>query len=144
MNFKNAMLAAALILSGCATGSKNVSNDNSSPLTGTWRLVESTTKSGARTRKTYPVAGQEAIRIYNGSHYSFFRHNTPDSYEMAFASGAGTYTLKGEDFQEHLIYCDVRRWEDQILNYKVTFIGDTMKMFSPKFSTEDVFVRMTK
>ena len=141
MNFKHAMVMAVLMLAGCSAGRKATESSSATSVRGTWKLVESFENGSHR---VYAEEGQEAVRIFNATHYSYFRHSTTDRFNTLLAAGSGTYKQDGNDYEENLIYCNVGIWEKQHFIFKLKFNGDTMRMISPRFSTEDVFVRIAK
>lgn len=101
------------------------------PLTGTWKLAYSKMIKNGDTSTTYPVAGKqtEMIKMFNGSHFSFFSHDLKkgaDSATAAYSSGAGTYTLTGDQYEEHLQYCSFRGWEDKHFTFTLTLQNDTL------------------
>jgi hypothetical protein len=101
-----------------------------SPLTGTWKLAYSTLIKDGDTSSTYPVPGHpdEMIKIFNGSHFSFFKHDLQKGHDSTaeFSAGAGTYTLAGDKYEEHLQYCNARGWEDKHFSFTVTLQHDTL------------------
>ena len=99
-----------------------------SGIEGTWKLVSSIKVIKADTTATYPVKGQddEMIKIVNGSHFAFFKHDLKKEGKPIFDSGAGTYKLTGDSYTENLDYCNYREWEGHSFNFKVSFKGDTL------------------
>jgi hypothetical protein len=68
------------------------------------------------------------IKIYNETHFAFTQHdlNKGKIDTPSFSSGAGTYTLKGNDYTEHLQYCTARAWEGHDFSFKLTIHNDTL------------------
>ncbi|MDR6566714.1 hypothetical protein [Chitinophaga ginsengisegetis] len=98
-------------------------------LTGTWKLAYSKMIENGDTTDTYPVKGQEMIKIFNGSHFAFFKHDVSkgsDSSTAVFGSGAGTYVLTGDKYEEHLQYCNARSWEDMHFTFTLSLQHDTL------------------
>lgn len=98
-------------------------------LTGTWKLAYSKMIKNGDTTDTYPVKGQEMIKIFNGSHFAFFQHDVSkgsDSSTAIFGSGAGTYVLSGNKYEEHLQYCSFRSWEDKHFTFSLSLQHDTL------------------
>ena len=112
----------------CNTKATPDSRLSSEQLTGSWKLVSAKTITKKDTVQTYPVTGQEMIKLFNGSHFSFFRHNVKGSSDTAaiFVSGAGTYTLSGNTYQEHLQYCNLREWENHDFSFTLDLRADTL------------------
>ena len=98
------------------------------PILGTWKLVSAINVTKGDTVTTYPEKGQEdeMIKIVNGSHFAFFKHDLKKGGKAVFDSGAGTYKLDGDNYTENLDYCNYREWEKHSFNFKVTFKGDTL------------------
>ncbi|MEE1946966.1 hypothetical protein VRU48_17715 [Pedobacter sp. KR3-3] len=79
---------------------------------------------------TYPVKGeiQETLKMFNGSHFSFFTHDLEKGKVKtpAFSAGAGTYSLSGNAYSEHLIYCSYRDWENTKFKFTLTLKNNTL------------------
>jgi hypothetical protein len=97
-----------------------------SPLNGTWKLLSSKSIVKKDTTDTSPKKGLETLKIYNDTHFTFFTHNTDKSVAPAYDSGAGTYTLSGDNYTEHLKYCSEREWENHDFNFTMKIGHDTM------------------
>ena len=98
------------------------------PLNGTWKLVYSKMIKNGDTLNTYPVQGQEMIKMFNGSHFAFFKHDLLKGSDSSaiYESGAGTYELSGNKYAEHLQYCNYRDWEDRHFSFTLALSGDTL------------------
>lgn len=123
-------------------------------ITGTWKLISATIIEGGDTTVTDYTKGKEAIKMLNDTHFSFFQHDlTKGSDSTAvFAAGAGSYTLTGNRYIEHLEYCSYRPWEDHKFEFEVAVKGDTLiqsgvekiaDLNVDRFNTE-IYVRMDK
>lgn len=99
-----------------------------SPLLGTWKLLSAKVISKGDTTVNFPVAGQEMIKIFTNSQFSFFRHDTTKGKgeNSTFQAGSGTYTLNGHVYTEHLTYCSFRDWENQDFTFTLTIKKDTI------------------
>lgn len=98
-------------------------------LTGTWKLAYSKMIKNGDTADTSPGKEREMIKIFNGSHFAFFQHDVSkgsDSSTAVFGSGAGTYTLSGDKYEEHLQYCSFRSWEDKHFTFTLSLQHDTL------------------
>lgn len=132
MNLRLPFAIGLMVLAFVSCGEKKtVVTALESPLTGTWKLAYSQLIKNGDTSSTYPVKGkeQEMIKIFNGSHFAFFKHDLSkgsDSATADFGSGAGTYTLSGDQYTEHLQYCSFRSWEDQRFSFTLTIKNDTL------------------
>lgn len=104
--------------------------DNTPPLTGTWTLISDRTITKGDTVVNYPDKNNptEMIKMYNGTHFAFFQHDLVHGKQAKpfYSSGAGTYTLKGDDYTEKLEYCDAREWEGHDFKFKLTVKNDTL------------------
>ena len=121
------ILTTAILLS-CNTGTKNI--ESSKPaIEGTWELISGTTIVKEDTTHTDYTRGQKMIKIINGTHFAFLRHDLnqgKDSAAAVFDSGAGRYTLNGDQYTEYLDYCNYREWEGHSLHFKVSVKNDTL------------------
>ena len=99
-------------------------------IVGTWQLVSDKVITNGDTAITYPVKGKpdEMIKMYNDTHFAFTQHDLSKGKidTPLFSSGAGTYTLKGDDYTEHLQYCTGREWEGHDFTFKLTIHNDTL------------------
>lgn len=129
MLLKYSMCFVVLIglCSSCQNG--NTSEQLSAEsLNGTWKLVSSKVVTGKDTALTYPVEDVEMIKLFNGSHFAFFKHDLKKGgvKSPVYDSGAGTYKLSGDDYEEHLDYCNYREWENAGFKFKLTLNNDTL------------------
>nr|WP_294944302.1 lipocalin family protein [uncultured Mucilaginibacter sp.] len=99
------------------------------PVEGTWKLISAVKITKGDTVVTYPEKGQEdeMIKVINGDHFAFFKHDLKKGGKAVFDSGAGTYTFKGDAYTENLQYCNYREWEGHSFDFKVSFKGDTLQ-----------------
>ncbi|MBB5637771.1 hypothetical protein HDF26_000899 [Pedobacter cryoconitis] len=132
MKFQLLLLAGLTGLVACKDKSSTIplspTELTNQSINGTWKLVSSKVTTGEKTEVTYPVKGQEMIKLFNGSHFAFFKHDlvkgaTPTP---VYDTGAGTYTLKGDQYQEHLDYCNYRDWENRDFKFTLTLKNDTI------------------
>jgi len=98
------------------------------PLVGTWKLVSGTLVEKGDTTVTDYTQKLSFIKIINDSHFSFTMHDLKGGKDStaAFSAGAGTYTLVGNTYTEHLEYCSDRQWEGNDFSFQVTIHGDTL------------------
>jgi hypothetical protein len=108
---------------------KTIADVPVTPLQGTWKLISAVKIIKADTAVTYPEKGQEdeMIKVINGDHFAFFKHDLKKGGKPIFDSGAGTYSLTGDNYTENLQYCNYREWEGHSFNFKVSFKGDTLQ-----------------
>ena len=116
--------AALLVLASCKQAAPA---STESPLNGSWKLVNSKSIVKKDTTDTSPKKGMETLKLYNDDHFTFFTHNTVKIDTPMYDSGAGTYTLNGENYTEHLQYCSEREWENHDFNFTLTVKNDTMQ-----------------
>jgi len=98
------------------------------PLVGTWQLLSGTTITGGVSTVTDYTKGQRMIKIINDSHFAFLRHdlNAPKDSANNFDAGGGSYSLKGDQYTEHLDYYKDRNWEGKTFNFTVAIHNDTL------------------
>jgi hypothetical protein len=121
------ILITALLLS-CNTKAKNIETSKLS-VEGTWELISGTTIVKDDTTFTDYTKGQKMIKIINATHFAFLRHDLnkgKDSSSAIFDSGAGRYTLTGDQYTEYLDYCNYREWEGSSFHFKVSVKNDTL------------------
>jgi hypothetical protein len=120
MKFTALLSFGLLTFCACNTQKEN--------LTGTYKLLSSTVKVKGDTAKPLPMANQEMIKIFNGTHFAFFRHDLSQGKgaDSIYDSGGGTYTLAGENYTEHLVYCGGRQWEGHDFNFTLERHGDSL------------------
>ena len=90
------------------------------------KLLSSKSITKKDTTDTSPKKGLETLKIYNDTHFTFFTHNTDKSVPATYDSGAGTYTLAGDNYTEHLKYCSEREWENHDFNFTMKVGHDTI------------------
>ena len=97
-------------------------------LNGTWKLVTGITITKGVSTVTDYTKTQSFIKIINGTHFAFLKHdlNTPKDSSNHFDAGGGSYTLKGNQYTEHLDYYVDKNWENKTFNFTVTLKGDTL------------------
>lgn len=125
-------LICLCILASCTTdGSKDIQSDapvKTIDLQGTWKLISGTKVSRGLTTYTDYTKDQQMIKIINGTHFAFLKHNLkPDAEgKNGFDGGGGTYQLRKDQYIEHLDYYNDKNWEGKSFTFKVTMIKDTL------------------
>jgi hypothetical protein len=102
---------------------------DSIPLEGTWELLSETKIEGKDSTFSKAASNQRMIKIINGTHFSFLRHDLTqgkDSSTAQFVAGGGTYVLKGDQYHENLEYCNARDWEGHSFDFTVQVSNDTL------------------
>ncbi|WP_217789139.1 hypothetical protein [Pinibacter aurantiacus] len=97
-------------------------------LDGTWQLVSALSITKQDTVVTFPVKNQQVIKMFNQSHFAFFKHDLSGGKDSTavFGAGSGSYTLDGENYSEHLEYCNARGWENNDFHFTLTINSDTL------------------
>ena len=98
------------------------------PIVGTWKLISAVVESGNDITITDYTKGKSFIKIINDSHFAFFLHDSAKGKgeNALYSSGAGSYTLKGNQYTEHLEYCSDRAWEGHDFNFTLLLNNDTL------------------
>jgi len=124
MKLKHAtpLLAAGFLLSF------TISKTSAIHLNGTWALVSGTTITKGVSTVTDYTKDQQMIKIINDTHFAFLKHdlNTKKDSSNHFDAGGGSYTLKGDQYTEHLDFYADKNWEAKTFNFTVTIKGDTL------------------
>jgi hypothetical protein len=127
---RSLLLSALLIaaLSSCKQGETSNEAASKQTLNGSWRLASSKSITGKDTVDTSPAKDIETIKLYNDDHFSFFTHDLKKGKidTPVFSAGAGTYTLSGNNYAEHLEYCNARGWENQDFKFTIELKKDTL------------------
>jgi len=98
-------------------------------LSGTYRLLESTTiKGNDTTFAKVDSTKTEMIKILNGTHFSFFNHDVAKGVDSTafYMSGAGRYTFENNSYIENLDFCTYRPYEGRQFKFSMTIKGDTL------------------
>ena len=117
------------LLASCNAPSNNTEKKKTEvAIEGTWKLISGTTIVKDDTTFTDYTKGQKMIKIINATHFAFLRHdlNKGKDSSAVFDSGAGRYTLTGDQYTEYLDYCNYREWEGHSFNFKVSVKNDTL------------------
>jgi hypothetical protein len=130
INFKMKYLSISLfaLLISCTSKQNEVPTTSTSlPIQGTWQLIDAMLIEKGDTSVTIGDKGVKFIKIINDSHFAFMQHDLNHGKDTSalYSSGAGTYTLKGDEYTEHLEFCGDRTWEDHDFTFKVTIKNDT-------------------
>lgn len=132
------LLAFALV---CCAENKSAEQQPAIPLEGTWQLISGTTIQKGDTTITDYTQTLSMIKVINPTHFAFLKHDLnggKDSTAM-FGAGGGLYELKGDQYTEHLAYCDGREWEGHTFVFTVKIDNDTL-MQSGVEKNEDIGV----
>ncbi len=122
------LIVIMTILFSCAKETKTIA-DTKLPIVGTWKLQTGTLIKKGDTTITDYTKNLSFIKIINDTHFSFTNHDLnhgKDSTTAAFSAGAGTYTLKDNNYTEHLEYCNAREWEGHDFTFTIEIKNDTL------------------
>jgi hypothetical protein len=97
-------------------------------LNGTWQLVTGITITKGDSAITDYTKKQKMIKIINGSHFAFLKHdvNVPKDSSLNFDAGGGSYQLNGNQYTEHLDFYNDKNWEGKSFKFTVILNGDTL------------------
>ena len=126
MNNSTIVTLIIILFSSCSGTDSRKTNSDAINLIGTWQLVTGTTITKGVSAITDYTKGQKMIKILNGTHFAFLKHNTNKDSLINFDAGGGTYTLNGNDYAEHLDFYNDRNWEGKAFKFKVTLKNDTL------------------
>jgi hypothetical protein len=128
MKLRSLSLLCIIAVTSCAPKEKKVEQKTDQPLIGTWHLISSKSITKGDTVVTTPPKEQEMVKIFNGTDFAFFTHDKQKGKvaKPVFDSGSGTYTLSGNNYSEHLAYCNYRDWENRDFKFTVQFKHDTL------------------
>ena len=120
-------LSIALFFTACQTKQEKAET-SSLHLNGTWQLITGTTITKGVSAVTDYTKNQRMIKIINDTHFAFLKHalNTPKDSTNAFDAGGGAYTLKGDQYTEHLDFYSDKKWEGKSFNFTVSIKNDTL------------------
>jgi hypothetical protein len=94
-------------------------------LKGTWKLLTGILIEKGDTVVTDYTTDKSFIKIINDSHFAFLSHTLKKD-TTDFSAGGGSYTLTGNNYTEHLEYCNAKEWEGHDFSFTVTITGDTL------------------
>jgi hypothetical protein len=110
----------------CFAACERIPKQAPNPLIGSWQLVSSVyIKKDTVIHNDLP--GTSMIKILNDTHFAFMQH-TVDKTDTTgiFGGGGGTYTLKDNQYTEHVEYCSARPYEGNDFEFTIEFRGDTL------------------
>src|SRR5882757_5518303 len=97
-------------------------------LNGTWKLISGTEISNGVKTVTDYTKDQQMIKIINDTHFAFLKHKLGTAKDSSndFDAGGGPYSLKGDQYTEHLDYYSNKSVEGNAFTFTVTIKGDTL------------------
>ena len=122
-----ALLSICSLLISCGSQNK-VGDSSTNQLMGTWKLLTGTLIEKKDTTVTDYTKNTSFIKIINDSHFAFLQHDLKKGKDTAavFVAGGGAYTLKGNQYTEHLQYCSAREWEGNDFTFTISINNDTL------------------
>jgi hypothetical protein len=95
---------------------------------GTWRLITGTVTTKGVAVVTDYTKGVSFIKIRDSAHFAFLKHDlhSPKDSSNHFDAGGGAYSLKGNEYTEHLDYYSDHQYEGQSYTFALGFHGDTL------------------
>lgn len=122
------IIAGALLVSWGIKSKKQDSSEKRLPIAGTWKLISGTLIEKGDTTVTWYTKDVSFIKIINDTHFAFLSHDLnkgKDSSAM-YSSGGGSYSLKNNQYTEHLEYCNDRQWEGNDFSFTISINEDTL------------------
>jgi len=114
-----------LIIVSCSQQSQHKAETTTPPIQGTWKLLTGTLIENGDTITTDYTRNLSFIKIINDSHFAFLQHDTRKD-SVNFSAGGGRYELKGNNYTEHLEYCNAKEWEGHDFSLTIFIKGDTL------------------
>ena len=125
-----AIVAVMVILLSCNTATDTAKPEKAKlPIEGTWELISGATITKNDTVITDYTKDQKMIKIINGTHFAFLKHDPDkgkDSAKAIYESGGGSYSLVDSQYTEHLDFCNYREWEGHTFQFTVAINNDTL------------------
>jgi hypothetical protein len=118
------LAGALLLVSAC----QNSTDKQDIQLIGTWQLVSGAIITKGVSVVTDYTKTSRMIKIINGTHFAFLKHNlnTQKDSSNHFDAGGGSYTLNGNKYTEHLDYYADKNWENKSFDFTVSIKNDTL------------------
>ena len=122
------IILTAILISCNADNKKRDAKQISTSIEGTWKLISGITIVKNDTAFTDYTKNQKMIKVINATHFAFLRHDLSNGKDSSavYESGGGKYTLKNDQYTEHLEYCNQREWEDHDFKFTVAVKNDTL------------------
>jgi hypothetical protein len=116
------------LLSCGSNADRTKSNQLSSQVTGTWKLISGTLIRNGVTTVTDYTKNVSFIKIINNTHFAFLQHDLNKGKDSlaVFVAGGGSYSLADTIYTEHLEYCSDRVWEGNDFSFVITVKNDTL------------------
>jgi hypothetical protein len=115
----------SIMLSCTEKSKKEPETSDAISVKGTWKLLTGTLIEKGDTVVTDYTTGKSFIKIINDSHFAFLSHTLRKD-TTDFSAGGGRYTLTGNNYTEHLEYCNAKEWEGHDFTFTVIITNDTL------------------
>lgn len=113
------------IMLSCTESKKEPETSDPVSVKGTWKLLTGTLIEKGDTVVTDYTTDRSFIKIINDSHFAFLSHTLRKD-TTDFSAGGGSYSLTGNNYTEHLEYCNAKEWEGHDFSFTVTINNDTL------------------
>jgi hypothetical protein len=133
---KRLLPLTCLLVIACQTPSSSVPSSTASittsaaalPIQGTWRLITGTVITKGVPVVTDYTSGVSFIKIRDSAHFAFLKHDVNPAKDSSnhFDAGGGAYSLKGDQYTEHLDYYTGHQYEGASYTFTMSFHGDTL------------------
>jgi len=117
------ILISLIIICSFSKCTQKTSLITSNTIEGTWKMVYAEIIEDGII-KPKDLSNTTFIKIINKSHFSFF--NQENFGNKNFYSGAGTYSLKGNNYKETLNFTTVAALKNHQFSFNITTKGDTL------------------
>lgn len=119
------LIILSFVFSDCKKQSTTieVSKNRPNKIIGSWKLVYGEVKENDSVQ-VKDLSETVFIKIINESHFAFFDQHK--NQQDAFFSGAGTYTVEGDDYIETLDFVKYKDYRGHQFPFKVEFKGDSL------------------
>ncbi len=120
--------AAWILLMLLSCNTKLEQHDAAIDLTGTWQLISGTVIQKEDTTFTDYTKNNRMIKVINQTHFAFLSQDLTKGKDSTatFAAGGGRYELKGDQYTEHLEYCNDRSWVGHHFHFTIKIQDDTL------------------
>ena len=120
------ILASLVMIAACTESTKEDPKPGATnSLVGTWKLLTGTIIEKGDTVVTDYTKDRSFIKIINNSHFTFLNHTLRKD-TTDFSAGGGRYTLNGNNYTEHLEYCNAKEWEGHDFSFLIVIKEDTL------------------
>lgn len=109
-------------------GATPASPSASPDIQGTWKLITGIVTTKGVAVVTDYTKGTSFIKVRDSAHFAFLKHDLNPLKDSSnhFDAGGGAYSLKGDQYTEHLDYYSDHQYEGQSYTFTVSFHGDTL------------------